>query len=107
MPRGIEAATSKEFISYVCDVVVLLGIISAGKMFGEYMIYVDAKPILLVCDNAVFIKKLPELADIMNGAECGFPHGGAKEHYILDIDDEKRLSLAVDALLFLTPEKKK
>ena len=99
-------ATSKEFIEYVCERVSPFGAVNAKKMFGEYMIYIDAKPILLVCDNTVFIKKLPELVCIMEGADCGFPYGGAKEHYILDTDDEGRLSAAIDALLFLTPEKK-
>lgn len=99
-------ATSKEFIEYVCERVSPFGAVHAKKMFGEYMVYIDAKPILLVCDNKVFIKKLPELAGIMDGADCGFPYSGAKEHYILDPDDECRLSAAIDALLFLTPEKK-
>ncbi|MGN0560765.1 MAG: hypothetical protein ACI4K8_06895 [Candidatus Fimenecus sp.] len=25
-------------------------------MFGEYMVYVNDKPILMVCDNTVFVK---------------------------------------------------
>lgn len=99
-------ATSKEFIEYVCDRVAQFGAVNAKKMFGEYMVYIDAKPVLLVCDNTVFVKKLPELSEIMSGADCGFPYDGAKEHYILDTDDENRLSMALDALLFLMPEKK-
>jgi hypothetical protein len=56
-------------------------------MFGEYMVYVNDKPILLVCDNTVYVKKLDCLAEIMPGAETGFPYSGAKEHYLLDIED--------------------
>ncbi|MFR2154639.1 MAG: hypothetical protein ACLS48_08380 [[Eubacterium] siraeum] len=56
-------------------------------MFGEYMVYVNDKPVLLVCDNTVYVKKLPEIEELMSGAECGVPYDSAKEHYILDIED--------------------
>ena len=52
-------------------------------MFGEYMVYVNDKPVLLVCDNTVYVKKLPEIEELMSGAECGVPYDSAKEHYIL------------------------
>ena len=32
-------------------------------------------------------KKLPALAGRMANAACGIPYKGAKEHYILDIDN--------------------
>ncbi|MDR1920654.1 MAG: TfoX/Sxy family protein [Candidatus Adiutrix sp.] len=80
-------ATRPEFAEYVCDQVRGAGEIRAKKMFGEYMVYVDDKPILLVCDDTVFVKMRPELSEIMENAERGCPYDGAKEHYILDIDD--------------------
>jgi TfoX/Sxy family transcriptional regulator of competence genes len=80
-------ATSVEFIEFVCDQVCRAGDIRYKKMFGEYMVYVNDKPVLLVCDDMVFVKKLPELTDKMGSAESGFPYEGAKEHYILDIDN--------------------
>lgn len=57
-------------------------------MFGEYMVYVNDKPVLLVCDNTVYVKKLPEIEELMSGTECGVPYDSAKEHYILDIEDQ-------------------
>ena len=51
-------------------------------MFGEYMVYVNDKPVLLVCDNTVFVKKLPEIEELMSGTECGVPYDSAKEHGI-------------------------
>lgn len=51
------------------------------------MAYVNDKPVLLVCDNTVFVKKLPEVAELLSDAPCGFPYDGAKEHYILDVED--------------------
>jgi TfoX/Sxy family transcriptional regulator of competence genes len=56
-------------------------------MFGEYMVYVNEKLILLVCDNTVFVKMLDCIGEKRDGAERGVPYPGAREHYILDIDD--------------------
>ena len=80
-------ATTKDFIEYVCEQIRGVGFVRYRKMFGEYMAYVNEKPILLVCDNIVYVKELDCIADLMEGAERGFPYTGAKEHYILDIDD--------------------
>ncbi len=62
------------------------------------MVYVNDKPILLVCDDTVFVKILPCLDDLMAEAEKGFPYRGSKEHYILDIDNTE-LAHAVVATL--------
>lgn len=80
-------ATSVDFIDFVCDQIRDVGEIRYRKMFGEYMVYVNDKPVLLVCDNTVYIKKLECVETKMSNAECGYPYDGAKEHFILDIDD--------------------
>ncbi len=80
-------ATTADFIEYVCEQIRGVGALRSKKMFGEYMIYVNEKPILLVCDNIVFVKKLECIEKKMKDAATGFPYSGAKEHYILDIDD--------------------
>ncbi|MDT8903607.1 TfoX/Sxy family protein [Anaeroselena agilis] len=79
--------TTVDFIEYVCDQIAGVGEIRYKKMFGEYMVYVNGKPILLVCDNTVFVKILPCLDETMREADKGFPYDGAKEHYVLDIDN--------------------
>jgi TfoX/Sxy family transcriptional regulator of competence genes len=72
-------------------------------MFGGYLIYIDDKPVLLVCDNTVFVKKLDCLAAVMAGAPSGLPYPGAKEHYILDIGGAELTERAVSELLKATP----
>ena len=72
-------------------------------MFGEYMVYVNGKPILLVCDNAVFVKVLPCLDETMREADKGFPYDGAKEHYVLDIDNAKFSKEVIAILEPVTP----
>lgn len=80
-------ATTVDFIEYVCEQIAGTGHVRYRKMFGEYMVYVNDKPILLVCDNTVFVKMLPCLDEVMQSADRGFPYKGAKEHYVLDIDN--------------------
>lgn len=72
-------------------------------MFGEYMVYVNDKPVLLVCDNTVYVEKLPEIEELMSGAECGVPYDSAKEHYILDIEYRELTAKAVEILERITP----
>lgn len=100
-------ATSKEFIEYVCEQIPQGYAVAYRKMFGEYMAYVNGKPIFLVCDNTVYVKKIPPLAELMQGAECGVPYGGAKEHYILDIENVDVTARAVEILERETPLPKK
>lgn len=79
--------TTVDFIEYVCEQVRDAGLVRYRKMFGEYMVYVNEKPILLVCDNVVYVKELDCIEEKMKNADKGCPYSGAKEHYILDIDD--------------------
>lgn len=96
-------ATSVDFIEYVCDQIKGPWEIRYRKMFGEYMVYVNGKPVLLVCDNTVYVKKLDVLAELMPLAETGVPYPGAKEHYLLDIEDLELCGEVVAFLERITP----
>ena len=100
-------ATNEEFIKYVCEQVRSPFEVRYKKMFGEYMVYVNDKPVLLVCDNTVFVKKVAQLAELMAGAECGVPYGGAKDHYVLDIDNAELAERVVCELERVAPLPKK
>ena len=100
-------ATSVEYVEYVCEQVRGTGDIRYKKMFGEYMVYVNDKPVLLVCDNTVFVKMLPEIQELMNGAETGYPYDGAKLHYVLDIDNAELSNQVISILETVTPVPKK
>lgn len=99
-------ATTADFAEYVCDQISGSGDIRYRKMFGEYMVYVNDKPILLVCDNTVFVKILPCTTELFESPRKGLPYDGAKEHYILDIDDRELSLRAVSALLEAVPAPK-
>ncbi len=80
-------ATTNEYIEYVCEQIKGIGEIRYKKMFGEFMVYLNDKPVIIVCDNVPFVKKLDCIKEIMKNAQTGYPYNGAKEHYILDIDN--------------------
>ncbi len=96
-------ATSVDYIEFVCEQINGVGEIRYRKMFGEYMVYVNDKPVLLVCDSTVFVKKLDAINEQMAGSETGYPYKGAKEHYILDIEDTELSRKVVDILESVTP----
>ena len=102
-------STSLEFVQFVCDQIAGSSITRYQKMFGEYMVYVHDKPVLLVCDNTVYVKKHDALKDIMIGSETGIPYPGSKEHHILDIDNPQFSKEVVSVLETITeiPKKRK
>jgi TfoX/Sxy family transcriptional regulator of competence genes len=103
-------ASTQSFIEFVCDQIKGTGEITYKKMFGEYMIYVNAKPILLVCDNTVYIKMLNEIKEAMQNEETGEPYKGAKPHYILNVDNaefSKKIVSILEPISSLPKKKKK
>ena len=96
-------ASSAQYLDYVCEQLKPYGAIRAKKMFGEYLVYLNDKPVVMVCDDTVFIKKLPALAEQMASAPCDVPYPGAKEHFILDMDDRALLDAVLPVLEANTP----
>ena len=100
-------ATSVDYIEFVCQQLAGAPGLRYKKMFGEYMVYVNDKPVLLVCDNTVYVKKVAAVADALRSAAVGIPYQGAKEHYILDIEDIPLAQAVVSTLERVTPLPKK
>lgn len=96
-------ATSQDYIEFVCGQIKGDYSVRYKKMFGEYMVYANDKPILLVCDNCVYVNILNELSDLMNDADRGIPYDGSKEHYILDIENSDLVSKVIEVLERITP----
>ena len=97
-------ATSAEYITFVCEQLPAdLGAVRFRKMFGDYMVYLNDKPILTVCDNTVFVKMLPELGELLRDAPVGAPYDGAKPHYILDIENPALVRRVAAVLEAATP----
>jgi len=100
-------ASDLDYVQYVIDQIKTNGKITYKKMFGEYLIYLNNKPVVMVCDNTAFVKMLDCIKPLMENAETGFPYEGAKEHYIVNIDDSEHLSNVVMVLEKNVPMPKK
>lgn len=96
-------ATTLNYIEYVCECLKDFGHIRYRKMFGEYMVYLNDKPILLVCDHTVYVKILDEIKEFMENSDKGFPYQGAKEHYILELENNELLETIIPILEKVTP----
>ena len=96
-------ATTIEYIEYICEQIKGIGEIRYKKMFGEFMVYVNEKPVITVCNNTAFVKKLDSIQEMMQNAETGFPYKGAKEHYILDVDESDFCQKVVSEIEKVTP----
>lgn len=90
-------------INFICDQIKECGLVNYRKMFGEYMIYLNQKPIILVCDDTPYIKINELTTQIIGGQGIGVPYKGAREHYIVDVDDQATLCRVVRELEKITP----
>ena len=96
-------ACTTEFIEFVCDALAPLGEVRSRKMMGDYVIYLNEKCVITACDNIAYVKKLPCIADMMADAECGCPYEGAKEAYILDFTDTRKVLKVVETIWEVLP----
>ena len=58
-------STSPEFVEYLCEQLEGTGAVRYRKMFGEYMVYLNDKPVLLVCGATPFVKMLPYVVTLL------------------------------------------
>jgi TfoX/Sxy family transcriptional regulator of competence genes len=100
-------ASDLNYVQYVIDQIKTNGTITYKKMFGEYLIYLNQKPVVMVCDNTAFVKILDCIKPLMESEETGFPYDGAKEHYVVNIDNSEHLSNVVMILEKNVPISKK
>ena len=100
-------ASSPEFVAFACEQLAGLGEITSRKMFGEYLIYINNKPAIMVCDNTPMVKKLPELLELMQGAPDVYPYEGAKVHLALDIENHALTRQVLEVIDRVTPVSKR
>ena len=98
-------ASSPEYVAFACEQ--LVGEITSRKMFGEYLIYVNAKPVLMICDDTAFVKRKECLIGVIDEASTGIPYEGAGLHYVLDLDNRELTRRVIMLLEQVTPVPKK
>lgn len=100
-------ASNPEFVAYICEQLEDLGAVRSRKMFGEYMVYLNDKPIVIICDDRAMVKMLPVLEPLLKDRPTAPPYEGAKDHYVLDPDDRETLRRAARLAEEVTPLPKK
>lgn len=100
-------ATTKEYPDFVCTQLAEIRSVDYRRMFGEYQIYVNDRPVLLVCDNTVFVKNHPALAQLLADAPEGAPYPGAKPQKILDVENRALTEQVLEILERVTPVSKR
>ena len=65
-------ATSQDYLDFVLEQLPPL-VDPQQEDVWEYMVYLNDKPILMLCDNMVFVKKLPVLDEIMANSPRAVP----------------------------------
>ena len=96
-------AATKDYLDFVCTQLEGIRDVDYKRMFGEYQIYVNDRPVLLVCDNTVFVKNHPALAHLLAEAPEGLPYPGAKPQKILDVEDRALTAQVLEILERVTP----
>ena len=100
-------ACSQEFIEFVCETLSSLGEVKYRKMMGDYIIYLNGKCVASACDNNLYVKKYPQLEELLKGAEIGKPYQGAKDHYILDETNPTLISQVISFIWNILPVPKR
>lgn len=101
-------SSRKEFVEYVCSQLSDLGEITYRPMMGEYLIYVNGKYCVGICDNQMFLKSISKVKKMLKEIIEQPMYDGAKPSYLItDIDDKEYLCKIVKATYKELPESKK
>jgi len=79
-------ATSQSTIDFLLDQLAATGAASAKKMFGEYCLYLDGKPIGVVCDDLLFLKPTTAGRTMLREVVEASPYPKARPHLQIDPD---------------------
>lgn len=101
-------ATSKEYLSFILDQLILLDGITHRSMMGEYVIYHHGKIAAYLCDDRLLVKILPSSARLLPDARKEPPYEGAKDMLLVEnVDDRQFLKELFEAMYPELPARKK
>ena len=102
--------SNPDLVQYIIEQASQAGEVRAKKMFGDYCLYCDGKPVGLICDDYLYLKPLKELESVLreDDRQMRPPYDGAKPHYVItDVDDADYVSLLVKTVVENLPSKKR
>ena len=93
--------SNPDLVQYIIEQASQAGEVRARKMFGDYCLYCDGKPVGLICDDYLYLKPLPQLQSLLHACDQQMlpPYDGAKPYYVIsDVDDRDYVSLLVKTI---------
>ena len=79
-------ATTQDTVDFLLDQLGGAGEVTVKKMFGEYCLYYDGKPIGAVCDDQLYLKPTAAGRGMIANVVEGSPYPGAKPHLLVTPD---------------------
>lgn len=107
-------ASSRTTVDRLLAASAAAGDVTARKMFGKYCVYLDSKPVGVVCDDRFFLKPTAAGDAVLPDSEEASPYPNAKPHRVVPTElwDDGELMAALlrttfDALPAPKPRKKR
>lgn len=72
---------NQALVDELLDRLASAGDVTAKAMFGGHTVYLDKKPVALVCDDCLFIKPTDAGRELIPDMQEGPPFPGAKLHF--------------------------
>ena len=92
-------ASSKDYLAFIMDQLLLLDDVSYRAMMSEYIIYYRGKVIGGIYDDRFLVKDTKAARNLMPDAELELPYEGAKEMILVDeVDNREFLRDLFDAM---------
>lgn len=80
-------ASSQSTMDYLLDQLSGCGPVGSRRMFGEFCLYYDGRPVGLVCNDQLYLKPSETARRLMREEREGAPFPGARPHLLLTADD--------------------
>ncbi len=96
--------TTRDFVDYTLDQLGNdVGELFVKRMFGEYLIYINEKPLLFLFNDTIYVKLKPEIEELTKDNTKEEPFPGAKNWTIIDVDNATKLQQVATILERVTP----
>jgi TfoX/Sxy family transcriptional regulator of competence genes len=92
-------STQKETVEFILEKLGEPDRFAVRAMFGEYALYADGKVVGLICDDQLYVKILPQSAELEDICEKDEAYPGSKLYYIVEEGELTKLKILPDILL--------
>ncbi len=92
-------STQKETVEFILEKFGDSKRFAVRAMFGEYALYADGKVVGLVCNDQLYVKILPESAELEKFCEQDEAYPGSKKFYVIEEPQLSHIKNLPDILL--------